>query len=207
LKKIRLFRMVHYRNIVYILRHGIKVDADDPNYIPIGDSKLINQRKKLFINEIQQDKLGEYIPFYFCGHTPMLLNIKTGYRGIKKREQNEIVFIVCDLNNIVDNCQKWCFTDGHAKNALSTFYDDLKYLDKLDWKLINSQYWTNTQKDNDRMRRKQAEFLVYDKITLNCIQGLIVKNEERKLEMDKIILNLGLSLKVHVDKMNKYYYP
>ena len=134
----------------------------------------------------------------------MLLNIKTGYRGIKKRKQNEIVFIVCNLEKIVDTCQKWCYTDGHAKNALSNFYDDLKYLDKLDWELINSRYWNNTQKDNDRMRRKQAEFLVYEKVELNCIQGLIVKNEERKLEMEKIILNLDLSLKVYVDKLNKY---
>lgn len=205
--KIRLFRMVHFQNIPYILTHGILVGANDPNYISIGDSRLINQRKKFLIDNKQHDKLGGYIPFYFSGHTPMLLNIKTGHRGITKREQSEIVFIVCEVNNIVNNCAKWLFTDGHAKDALSNFYEDLKDLDKLDWDLIKSQYWKNTREDNDRMRRKQAEFLVYNKVSLNCIRGLIVKSEERKLEIEKIIQNLGLSLIVHIDKTNKYFYP
>ncbi len=89
--KIRLFRMVHYQNIPYILLHGMVNDADDPNYISIGDSKLINQRKKFLIDNKRYDNLGAYIPFYFSGHTPMLLNIKTGHRGITKREQDEIV--------------------------------------------------------------------------------------------------------------------
>lgn len=205
-KEIRLFRMVHYQNIAHILTHGILIDID-PNYISIGDSKLINQRRSYLIDKRQQGKLGDYIPFYFSGHSPMLLNIKTGHRGITKRKQNEIVFIVCNLMDIIDNNDKWLFTDGHAKDALSNFYYDIRDLDKLDWQVIKSRYWKNTQSDNDRMRRKQAEFLVYKKVALNFIRGLIVKNEERKLEMEKIILNLGLSLKVYVDKTNKYYYP
>jgi len=69
----------------------------------------------------------------------MLLNIKTGHRGITKRKQDEIVFLVCEANDIVSKCSKWLFTDGHAKDALSKFYTDLVDLEKLDWSIINKK--------------------------------------------------------------------
>lgn len=78
--------MIHFNNIQYILSNGICIQ-DHANaykeYANIGDVDLINKRKKCSVNIPHGGTLGEYIPFYFCGHSPMLLNIKTGYRGIK----------------------------------------------------------------------------------------------------------------------------
>lgn len=205
-----LFRMVHHNNIGHILQNGIHTQFSplaDPNYVAIGDRKLIDQRQEYTLGKQQEGTLGNYIPFYFCGQTPMLLNIKTGHRGITKRKQEEIIFIVCEINNLTQQCEKWFFTDGHAKDALSKSYSDLKDLINLDWELIKSKYWKNTENDLGRMRRKQAEFLVYQHVPLTCIRGLIVKNESRKLEMDEIILNLGLKLEVYLDLNCKYYYP
>lgn len=208
--KIRLFRMVHHSNIEHILINGLHIHSSsqaDPSYIGIGDTQLIRQRKHFKIEIEDNRNLGDYIPFYFSGHTPMLLNIKTGHRGITKRKQDEIVFLVCEANDIVSKCSKWLFTDGHAKDALSKFYTDLVDLEKLDWSIIKARFWKNSEEDFDKMRRKQAEFLIYKYVPINCIKGLIVKKESRKLELEKIILHLGLALKIYVDVDCKYYYP
>lgn len=37
--------------------------------------------------------LGEYVPFYFSGHSPMLLNITTGL-NVNRVLQKDIVFLV-----------------------------------------------------------------------------------------------------------------
>ena len=52
----------------------------------------------------------------------MLLNIKTGSRGIKQFPQKDLVYVKCKISDIINHCPEWCFTDGHAKNHLTMFY-------------------------------------------------------------------------------------
>ena len=47
------------------------------------------------------------------------------------------------------------------------FYNHIDNLAKLDWNIISKQYWYNTEDDYDRMRRKQAEFLVKRHVPTN----------------------------------------
>jgi hypothetical protein len=99
----------------------------DPNYINIGDSDLIAQRHDYPVGiNPPGGALGEYVPFYFGPLSPMLLNIKTGYRGITQRPQRDIIYIACKVSDVVRHCPNWCFTDGHAKNKITTFYNTLE---------------------------------------------------------------------------------
>ena len=79
----------------------------------------------------------------------MLLNIKTGYRGIRKRPQDELIYIVCRIKDIVAQCPAWCFTDGHAKNKLTEFYNDIKDLTHVDWEVVCTQFWGNDEANMD----------------------------------------------------------
>lgn len=38
---------------------------------------------------------------------------------------------------------------------------DLSDLDKIDWDVMGSDYWNDTNEDMNRKARRQAEFLVY----------------------------------------------
>lgn len=92
--KIWLFRIVHIDNVEYLLKNGMFTRHHalaDPDYINIGDRVLINQRDDYPVNLEGFGNLGDYVPFYFGPLSPMLLNIKTGYRGITMRPQEDIV--------------------------------------------------------------------------------------------------------------------
>ena len=128
----------------------------------------------------------------------MLYNIKTGYRGIAMQPQSDIVYIVCKAADIIAKCGEWCFTDGHAKTAITGFYNDLKDIGEVDWDIVNERYWNNTDEDFDRMRRKQAEFLVKDVVPVSCIAGIGVYDEEKRILVQEILDRLELTIPVKV---------
>jgi len=201
--------MVHFDNLDYILRNGMCIQSHklaDPNYIGIGDSILIKQRETYPLNIDPFGNLGDYVPFYFEGHSPMLYNIKTGYRGITKRSQDDLVFIVSSIGKIIDKNLKWCFTDGHAKQHITCFYNTLQDLTKVDWEAVKLLYWHNTYYDMDLQRRKQAEFLVKDFVPVDCICKIVVLTNEKKDLVDKMLNSIGLNIEVSVDIDHKLYY-
>ena len=159
-----LLRLIHSDMLEEVLTNGMYSKNSGhviSGYINIGDAELIKQRDEYVVKiDPPNGHLGDYIPFYFAGHSPMLLNIKTGYRGIKKHPQSDLVFLVCKISDVIEQCPHWCFTDGHAKSSITKFYNDIEDLSLLDWDTINLQFWNSTEDDYDRMRRKQAEFLV-----------------------------------------------
>lgn len=210
LNKIWLYRIVHIDNLAYLLEHGMHQKDhpnSDKNYINIGDNKLISQRNDYPVPiDPPNGLLGEYVPFYFGPLSPMLYNIHTGYRGITKRPQEQIIYICCSIADIVDNCEAWCFTDGHAKNKITFFYNEISNLNQVDIELAYQRYWSNSEDDFDRMRKKQAEFLVKQHVPPTCISNIVVNNSEVKKKVDILVKQFGRQIKVHVNPKGKYYY-
>lgn len=204
-----LFRMVHWQNVAYILENGIccKTHEDaDPNYIDIGMRSLIMDRHTHPIPLQNAGNLGEYVPFYFAGHSPMLYLIMKGYSGVTQRPQNDIVYIVVNFEAIKESQLPFVFTDRNAKIAVAHFHTDEEDLDKLNWDVIRSRDWSN---DNDNLERrdlKQAEFMVRNHLPVKCIHALVVKTEERKLFFEQIITKLDLPIKVVLDNKRSLYY-
>ena len=136
----------------------------------------------------------------------MLLNIKTGYRGIRQRSQREIIYLCTHIETIVKTCPEWCFTDGHAKNKLTTYYNQVNELAHIDWDIVTNKYWSNTPEDPDKMRRKQAEFLVKAHVPTSCLSGVIVHDETAGTKVGQIMNSVGVTLPIHIDKNHNYYY-
>lgn len=179
----------------------------DPNYINIGDSDLIAKRNNYDVGiDPPGGSLGEYVPFYFGRLSPMLLNIKTGYREITKRPQSDIVYLICKVDDILEHCDEWCFTDGHAKTRITTFYNDLADLSEVYWDKVDLRYWNSTEDDFDRMRHKQAEFLVKGHVPVECIAKVVTYNNEAANRVKEIINKLNLAIPVGVNPNGNYYY-
>lgn len=203
-----LFRILHIDNLEKILKKGMYAPRFefDPEYISIGDEVLIAQRGEFNVPIAPGGVLSDYVPFYFGGCSPMLLNIKTGYRGVKQREQTELIYICTHIECIVNAGLEFCFTDGHAKDRLTRYFNQIADLDQVDWAVVGTNYWKSTDEDPDRMRHKQAEFLVKNNVPVSCISGIIVHDESAAIKVKTIMEKVGVSLPVHIDANHKYYF-
>ncbi|WP_353620332.1 DarT ssDNA thymidine ADP-ribosyltransferase family protein, partial [Geobacillus sp. AYS3] len=75
--------------------------------------------------------------------------------------QDEIIYLVSRKDVIHCGRLRYVFTDGHAIMKITDFYNNLGNLGKIDWNIMYSPFWFETEEDPDRERRRQAEFLVY----------------------------------------------
>lgn len=201
--------MVHWQNIAHILVNGLccrdHIHAN-PDYVDIGHQKLIGDRHDHPIGLEGAGNLGEYIPFYFSGHSPMLYVIKNGYLGVRQIPQEDIVFIVCDFDVIDNSDLEYIFTDRNAKLDVANFYRNKADFDKLKWDIIYSKDWANTPEDYKRKDYKQAEFLIRNNVSVNHFLALVVKNETRKAYIEKMVNDIGLQVTVKVATPGKLYY-
>lgn len=204
-----IFRMTHVSNLDFIFKNGLwamNSNVQDPDFLPIGNLDIIDKRQdyKVGINP-PGGVLGDYIPFYFAGHSPMLLNIVTGY-GVPKIPQEDIVFMACDVNRIVNGPFEWCFTDGHAKKAITRFYNSLDNMSQLDWNAINSTWWKADERDMDRPRKKMAEFLIKEYIPIDYIEQIYVRNDNKQSTVLQMVSDNNLCIPVFVDLKNDLFY-
>jgi len=199
IEKIFLYRITHIKNISHVLSHGITQKSSthaNPAFQAIGDKSLIDNRSgkqviidngDLFNVKAASITLGDFIPFYFGVRMPMLYVIQVGGNFAKEQKPQDIVYIACSLKSIIANNLRFYFTDGHATDHFTTFYDSEKVneiSEIIDWKAIKSKYWGG-QENLDAKRKKQAEFLVQDDVPVQCIRGYGVYNETAKEKMIK----------------------
>ncbi len=212
--EIKLYRITHIDNIPHILEYGIthkNSNKSNPNYKEIGDLSLIStrSRKKITVTNgeqkcIKEINLGDFIPFYFDVRMPMLYVIQHGGNFVKSQTQAfDIIYIVCKLDEILRLDNEYYFTNGHATDNLTMFYDKSKINEIttiLDWDSIDTKYWGGTENAEIKWK-KQAEFLIKGDIPPNFIKYFICYNEFIK---EKLI-NFGISeQKIKIDS-NAYF--
>lgn len=165
----------------------------------------LKQRRRIkSVSAGPEGKLADYVPFYFCNRSPMLSAIY--YNEVKSYDgsQDDIIYLVSDINHVINSGVRWCFSDGHPIKDITQFFDNLDCLNQLDWVIINEWDWRNTEDDPDRKRRKSAEFLVYQKCPISCIYKIGVLNEETKNKVLRILASSQFTLPVIVEE--KWYY-
>lgn len=197
------------QNLAGILRDGMKTQADvnrDADYVFIGDRQLTHDRHEYPIPIDGYGNLGDYVPFYFGQRSPMLLNIITGYRGITKRPQTDIVYLCCRLDDLVQADLRFVFTDGHAKNHLTSFFTSVDDLHRVDWPMVKERVWNNTENDLDRQRRKQSELLVHKHVSPDLIRAIVVYDEEKRIFVQQLIAEAGHTIPIHINPRNDFYY-
>ena len=214
LNKIYLYRMTHVDNIPHILEYGIthrNSPKANKNYISIGDSSLIDNRVSTERNItngseeiIETIKIGDFIPFYFGFRTPMLYVIQNGFNGVIKREPNEIIYCVTNVQHVIENDLLFYFSDGHTTNKEFTKIFNSSKISEInniiDFEATKFKYW-KSDSDLDLKRRKEAEFLVKDDVPNSCILGYICYSESVRAKL----LKLGINEKQVVVRENYYF--
>ncbi|MBI4546914.1 MAG: DUF4433 domain-containing protein [Ignavibacteriae bacterium] len=195
---IYIYRIISKDNLDFILHSGKLCSSShpecDPNYLPIGETTLIQSRKskQVIIGNQVFGTLSEYIPFYFGPRPLMLYAIRHGY-DVPKIAAHEIVYIISSLEKLKEQSCKYVFTDGHAYDALTQFFDNDAELVNIDWKSVNAKNWKNTPTDPDRKRRKQAECLVYYEMPLSAVALFAVYDRNCLRYVEELLKNHSLT--------------
>lgn len=211
INEVHIFRFIHIDNLEFDLLRGLFAknhvnNLNSPRKL-IANEDIIQRRDKAIVKCFPDTVVNDYVPFYFSVRTPMLYNIKTGW-GVPKQKQEDIVYLVCQLNELATADFQWCFTNGNAANEITRFYNNVEKLNKIDWQSINSTDFSdnNSDGDLDRKRKKQAEFLVKDHVPAQLIKYLIVYNKTAKARVDDLCKKINFVTEVVVDNKNVCYF-
>jgi len=125
--------------------------------------------------------VGEFVPFYYCPRSPMLLTINSGNTGRPKGCQKTIVHLVSRVKHGIELGRDWAISDINAGIPYVGFYRDVNALDKLNWDAIRANYWKEV------VDEKMAEFLVEDRFPWGSIIGIACYDDEIKGKVEGLL--------------------
>ncbi len=200
--------MIALDNLESDLTNGLFSKLNAPNNAgrkDIGNKEIITERDNRIVSCFPETVVNNYVPFYFSIKTPMLYNIYTGH-GVPRLNQSNIVYLCIPLLDLANPNFQWCFTDGNAAKLITSYFNNLNDIDKIDWRSITSGDFKhdNADGDEDRIRKKHSEFLIKDFVPSNNIKGIAVYNNTTKAIVKEIVDNLGLETSITV-KRNFYF--
>jgi hypothetical protein len=198
--KALIFRITHRDNVPWILQNGLHCQNSatcDPSFVSIGNPDLIDVRKERIVPIPPGGTLADYVPFYFTPYSPMLLNIKTGYAGIRERRNDEIVMLVSSLSELKRNDVAYVFTDRHAKLETATFYDDdAKVAEAVDFELLQRRDFKRDLERPEKVERYQAEALAYRQVPAGAILGIGCYTSTIEQELKATCADHGVTARV-----------
>ncbi|MWN05357.1 DUF4433 domain-containing protein [Gilliamella sp. Pas-s95] len=205
-KKALIWRIVHINNIPWILDNGLhcgKSNIRCEDWVSIGSTELIDKRSSHPVPVFPHGYLNDYVPFYFTPFSPMLLNIKSG-RGVKQRNNDEVVILVSSLHRIQELQLKYVFTDMHAYYKWASFYSAIEDLDRIDWEILQSRDFSRDEDDTAKFERYQAEALIHQHCPINALVGMICYNEQAEEDLNTWLQQRQLKIPVH--KRPRWYF-
>lgn len=200
-EKALIWRIVHRDNLPWILDNGLYCgngEVKAPAWVNIGNQELIDKRACHSVPLQPGGLLNDYVPFYFTPFSPMLRNIHTGWGGIKKRPNEEIVILVSSLRHIAGLGLPFLFTDSHAYYQWADYYSDLADLHKIDWPLLQRRDFKRDPDDPAKFERYQAEALIHQHLPVGGLLGIMCYTEPLKQCIEQEIQARNLNLPVYV---------
>ena len=187
-KSIFLYHFTHVANLPSIAKGGLvcKTLAQDVK-VDASLANIQNRRQRKVVTCGPGGVLHNYTPFYFSYRSPMMYLISKGEVPSYEGTQYELIYLVTRVKSIHREGLPFVFTDGHPIKFPSKFYESLEDLSKIDWQVIGSKWWNDTPEFPDRERRRQAEFLIYQRCPWSLISYIGVANESKKKEVERIL--------------------
>lgn len=187
-----IYHVTHWKNLASIVgqgciwslhelkRHGVK-------HNDIAFDHIQERRENTLVYSAKGGCLHDYASFHFCRKSPMLYTISKGNVPNHAEGQASLIYVVSSAQAVANAGIPFTFTDGHATMAFTEFFDDLSKLSRVDWSVVNGQYWNDTAEYPDRKRRRQAEFLVYSGLAWSLVDEIATFNAGIQQEVMDII--------------------
>ena len=207
---LKIYHIVHIDKLQSIINSGgllsdSEVIRQGLNGTNIGMNSIKQRRlKELTLSTYPDLFVGQCVPFYFCPRSVMLYMMHMGnspditYQG----GQDSIIHLEADLMNSIawanTNGRRWVFTSSNAGSRYFEDFNDLTYLNQIDWSVINSSKWSHARD------KKQAEFLCEHSFEWSLIHRIGVSNQTVYQQVLNII-NSSYH-KPYVEVKNDWYY-
>jgi ssDNA thymidine ADP-ribosyltransferase, DarT len=207
-----LFRLVHVETLPTLLVRGVlhsptSTPDDGLPYRAIHNTEVQASRRLRAVVCGPGGTVHDYVPFYFGPLSPMLLNLKTNRVAGYTEGQAPLIYLVSSCQAVAAGGCPFVFTDGHGLATFTKWFDDLSQLGAVDWPLVRERYWGDKPEDNDRMRRKQAEFLVWQSLDWSFVTRICVLNPAMKERVEGILRLYPARKQVPVEVTPGLYYP
>ncbi|WP_313015315.1 DUF4433 domain-containing protein [Brevundimonas sp.] len=200
-EKARIFRITHLSNLRWILKNGLhsaNSGQADPNFVAIGNPDLIGKRAHHSLQSPGEGVLGDYVPFYFTPFSPMLLNITTGWGGITKCVNEDVIILASSIWKLQEHDVPFVFSDRHAYLAAAEFFDDPARLDRIDWDILQRRDFKRDANDPGKFERYDAEALAKDHVPVEALLGVACFNESARARIEADMQATGVAIKVIV---------
>ncbi len=178
-----IYQFTHLDNLPDILQHGLlsynEKERRGISHISIASSSIQDRRAVMDVPVGPGGVVHDYVPFYFCSRSPMLLSVVNA----KNVDQLYLLYLgvpidVLALPNAV-------FTNASANTAVPpTFYSEPSDLVNLDWANIDSKKWGSPS--DEARHARMAEALVYKRLKVSKIDHIIVWNKMIKEKVKEI---------------------
>lgn len=188
-----IVHFTHVRNLPGVLAAGClradnQVDRRSVLAVEAADLEIKRSRRTIRVGLAPYGSVADYVPFYFAPRSPMLYKLAKGGVPTYTEGQDPLIYLVSTVGAIAAAELRWLFSDGNCAATVTQMFDDPGLLDSVvDWPLMAARMWNNTADDPDRMRRRMAEFLVYESVPLSCIAGIAVRTQGMKDQVDRFL--------------------
>lgn len=199
-EKALIWRIVHRANLPWILDHGLHCGnglRQSPDWVSIGNPDLTEKRGRHAVPIAPFGYLNDYVPFYFTPFSVMMKNIHSGWAGIQRRSNDEILILVSSLHRMSELGLPFVFTDSHAYYQWANYYRDLDDLQHIDWPLLQQRDFKRDADDPAKIERYQAEALIYQHCPVDALLGIMCYTPALQQSIAQQIQLRGLELKVH----------
>jgi hypothetical protein len=198
-----LYHITHLSNLRSIAREGsLLCDLEVRNRrlepTRIGHEHLKAWRLIRAIPLDHRPAVGECVPFFFVPRQPMLYAIHRGSVNGYPGGQTEVVFLRTSAERVAEAGLSFCFTDGNATAARTRFIFALDELQHLDWDVMTARDWRDTPEDDDRKRRRQAEFLVRESLPWELVDRIGVHSKGIASQVDATLIGISHQPRIEV---------
>jgi hypothetical protein len=198
-----IYHITHFRNLALILKDGC-LWCDEERHRRqiisegIAHEHIKQRRARRPVPTCRGGFLSAYVPFYFAPRSPMLYAIhKRKVEGYAEG-QTPIIYLVSAVEKVIENNLPFTFTAGHAEMQPNQFFESAEDLTKIDWALMGSTMWNDTDADPKRKWRRQAEFLVHNSFPVALFEGIGVISPTVKSEVERILIAAGCGVDVTI---------
>jgi hypothetical protein len=131
----------------------------------IGNIDIKANRRGVPVKVAPGGTVDEYTPFYFAPRSPMLFVLNR--QGLLEPHggQAAIVYLCTTVDRLRSLGVELVFTDRNAVYSYAAHSNtDTDLDDFIDWPLMKSQWWNNTDDEPDRKERRMAECLAHQSV-------------------------------------------